>query len=34
VATVPLQLVAQDVAVDRVREVGGGRKPVEKKHPK
>jgi hypothetical protein len=28
------QLVAQDVAVDRVRKLGGGRKPVEKKHPK
>lgn len=28
------QLVAQDVAVDRVRKVGGGRKPVEKKRPK
>jgi hypothetical protein len=28
------QLVAQDVAVDRVRKVGGGRRPVEKKRPK
>jgi hypothetical protein len=28
------QLVAQDVAVDRVRKSGGGRKPVEKKRPK
>jgi hypothetical protein len=28
------QLVAQDVAVDRVRKLGGGRKPVEEKHPK
>jgi len=28
------QRVAQDVAVDRVRKVGGGRKPVEKKRPK
>jgi hypothetical protein len=28
------QLVAQDLAVDRVRKVGGGRKPVEKKRPK
>jgi hypothetical protein len=28
------QLVAQDVAVDRVRKLGGGRKPVEKKRPK
>jgi hypothetical protein len=28
------QLLAQDVEVDRVRRTGGGRKPVEKKHPK
>ena len=28
------QLAAQDVAVDRVRKLGGGRKPVEKKRPK
>ena len=28
------QLLAQDVAVDRVRRTGGGRKPVEKKRPK
>lgn len=28
------QLMAQDVEVDRVRKVGGGRKPVEKKRPK
>ncbi len=28
------QLVAQDVAVDRVRKLGGGRKSVEKKRPK
>ena len=28
------QLLAQNVAVDRVRRVGGGRKPVEKKRPK
>ena len=28
------QLVAQDVAVDRVRKLGGGRKPVEEKRPK
>lgn len=28
------QLVAQDVAVDRVRKVGGGRKSVKKKRPK
>jgi hypothetical protein len=28
------QLVAQDVAVERVRELGGGRKPVENKRPK
>ena len=28
------QLLAQDVEVDRVRRVGGGRKPMEKKHPK
>ena len=28
------QLLAQDVEVDRVRRVGGGRKPVEKKRPK
>jgi len=28
------QLVAQDVEVDRVRKLGGGRKPVEKKPPK
>jgi hypothetical protein len=28
------QLLAQDVAVDRVRKTGGGRKPVEKKRPK
>ena len=27
------QLMAQDVQVDRVRQVGGGRKPVEKKRP-
>jgi hypothetical protein len=27
------QLLARDVEVDRVRAVGGGRKPVEKKHP-
>jgi hypothetical protein len=29
-----LQLLAQDVEVDRARKVGGGRKPVEKKRPK
>jgi hypothetical protein len=28
------QLMAQDVAVDRIRKLGGGRKPVEKKRPK
>jgi DNA-binding transcriptional regulator YhcF (GntR family) len=28
------QLLAQDVEVDRVRRTGGGRKRVEKKHPK
>jgi hypothetical protein len=28
------QLLAQDVAVDRARRSGGGRKSVEKKHPK
>jgi hypothetical protein len=28
------QLLAQDVETDRVRVVGGGRKPVEKKHPR
>ena len=28
------QLLAQDVETDRVRAVGGGRKPVEKKHPR
>jgi hypothetical protein len=28
------QLLAQDVAVDRARRAGGGRKPVEKKRPK
>ena len=28
------QLLAQDVEVDRARKAGGGRKPVEKKHPK
>ena len=28
------QLVAQDVAVDRVRKAGGGRMPMEKKRPK
>lgn len=28
------QLVAQDIAVDRVRKLGGGRRPVEKKRPK
>jgi len=28
------QRVAQDVAVDRVRKLGGGRKPVEEKRPK
>jgi len=28
------QLLAHDVDVDRVRKVGGGRKPVEKKRPK
>src|ERR1700685_1614175 len=28
------QLLAQAVEVDGVRKVGGGRKPVEKKHPK
>jgi hypothetical protein len=28
------QLLAQNVEVDRVRRVGGGRKPVEKKRPK
>jgi hypothetical protein len=28
------QLLAQDVAFDRIRTAGGGRKPVEKKHPK
>jgi len=28
------QLLAQDVEVDRVRKMGGGRKPVEKKRPK
>ena len=28
------QLLAQDVKVDRVRELGGGRKAVEKKRPK
>ena len=28
------QLLTQDVAVDRVRRTGGGRKPVEKKRPK
>jgi hypothetical protein len=27
------QLLTQDVETDRVRAVGGGRKPVEKKHP-
>ena len=27
------QLLAQDVEVDRARRAGGGRKPVEKKHP-
>ena len=27
------QLLRQDVAFDRVRKTGGGRKPVEKKHP-
>jgi hypothetical protein len=28
------QLLAREVEVDRVRAVGGGRKPVEKKHPR
>jgi hypothetical protein len=28
------QLLARDVETDRVRAVGGGRKPVEKKHPR
>ena len=28
------QLLAQDVETDRVRARGGGRKPVEKKHPR
>jgi hypothetical protein len=28
------QLLAQDVAVDRARKLGGGRKPLEKKRPK
>src|SRR5450432_3643893 len=28
------QLLARDVKTDRVRAVGGGRKPVEKKHPR
>jgi hypothetical protein len=28
------QLLAQDVEVDRARKAGGGRKPVEKKHPR
>jgi len=28
------QLLAQNVEVDRVRKMGGGRKPVEKKRPK
>jgi hypothetical protein len=28
------QLLTQDVAVDRARRTGGGRKPVEKKRPK
>lgn len=28
------QLLAQDVKADRVRAAGGGRKPVEKKHPR
>jgi hypothetical protein len=28
------QLLARDVETDRVRAAGGGRKPVEKKHPK
>jgi hypothetical protein len=28
------QLLAQDVEVDRVRAIGGGRKPVEKKRPR
>jgi hypothetical protein len=28
------QLLARDVEVDRIRKVGGGRKPVEKKRPK
>jgi hypothetical protein len=28
------QLLAQDVETDRVRAVGGGRKPVEKKRPR
>ena len=28
------QLMAQDLAVDRIRKPGGGRKPVEKKRPK
>jgi len=28
------QLLAEDVETDRVRAVGGGRKPVEKKHPR
>ena len=28
------QLLAQDVVTDRVRTVGGGRKPVEKKRPR
>jgi hypothetical protein len=27
------QLLQQDVTFDRVRKTGGGRKPVEKKHP-
>jgi hypothetical protein len=28
------ELVEQDLAIDRIRKAGGGRKPLEKKHPK
>lgn len=34
VATGRQQLLARDVELDRVRRRGGGRKPVEKKHPR
>jgi len=28
------QLLEQDLEIDRIRKAGGGRKPLEKKHPK